>query len=346
MPTFSPLELRQITSNIFVACGTPEDEADVVSRILVEANLVGLDSHGVIRIPQYVDYIRDNWIEPGAPVTVIQETGTTAIVDGGWNFGPVVASRAVEIGIAKAKENGIASVVTRRSNHVGRLGAYPQMIAEQGLIGMAVVNTLGGSRYVPPWGGREPRLSTNPISFAVPTGKEPVVIDMTTSATAEGKVRVKRNRGESVPDGWIVDSEGNPSNDPNDFYGPPSGMILPLGADLGYKGYALGLMVDILGGVLSGAGYVGEDKTRIGNGMWMLVQDVKAFAEPTVFQTQIDDLLRFVRSAKPAPGFNEVMVPGEPEFREKAKREREGIFVEDETWGLISVAAQELGVEF
>ncbi|MCS6861934.1 MAG: Ldh family oxidoreductase, partial [Abditibacteriales bacterium] len=176
------------------------------------------------------------------------------------------------------------------------------------------------------------RLSTNPLSFAIPTDGHPIVVDMTTTVVAEGKVRVKRNRGEPCPEGWITDAQGNPTTDPNAFYGPPRGCILPFGGIVGHKGFALGLVVEVLSGILSGAGYANEAAKRLSNGVWMLGMNISDFVDPATFRAHVNDLVRYLKTAPLAPGFTEILMPGEPEYRQIEKRKQEGIFIDDETW--------------
>jgi uncharacterized oxidoreductase len=344
MPVFTADHLRRVAADVFVKVGVPQDEADIVSDALVEANLMGHDSHGVIRVMQYVKMIQDGLFVPGAPRTILQERAGSAVLDGGWGLGQVVGKWAAEICIEKAKQNAVASVVVRRCNHVGRLGAYPTMMARQGLIGSACVNACGAAQYMPPWGGTAGRISTNPISYAIPTEEHPIVVDMTSTVVAEGKVRVKLNRGEPCPEGWITDANGNPTTDPKDFYGPPRGAILPIGSAVGHKGFALGLVVEILGGILSGAGYPNEEAKRLGNGCYLTAINIADFADPTTFRAQVSDFVRYMKTSPLAPGFTEILMPGEPEYRQIEKRQREGIFIEDETWRQLSELAGSLGV--
>ena len=232
-----------ITTALFRALEAPPDEAACVAENLVASSLMGHDSHGVLRVPEYVDLVREGKIVPGAKITVARRSGATAIVDCGLNFGPVGAKRAMEACMEIARENRAACAVTRRCGHVGRLGAYPQMAAEQGLIALAFCDSPVHGHFVVPWGGREGRLSTNPIAYAVPTGSKPILADFSTSVAPEGKIRWYRNEGKELPLGWILDHEGKPATDPRAFYGPPRGSLLPLGGAAGYKGFALSLLV-------------------------------------------------------------------------------------------------------
>lgn len=345
MPTYSSKQLKQIGQKIFKAAGVSEDEAQIVTDLLVKSNLVGHDSHGIIRIPQYINLIKNEMIQPGVESEIIRETPSTAVVDGKWGFGQVVASRSMEMAIEKAKQTSISVVSTNHSNHVGRLSDYAMMAAEQDMIGMMTVNNHGAGLCAAPYGGYERRLSTNPICFAIPTGNDPIVMDITSSVVAEGKLRVKRNRGQEIPDGWIVDGYGKPSTNPADFYKEPNGALLPLGGALGYKGFGLSMVIDILSGGLSHAGCSRRDAERIGNGLFMQVINVSNFIPIEEFYSETNNLIEFVRSSKLAQGFDEILIPGEPEMRVEKQRSEEGIFVDDETLRQIKEIAQKLGVE-
>ena len=336
--------LLKITKEIFKACGTPEPEAGIVADVLVSSNLMGLDSHGVIRIPQYVRMVQKGDIIPDSPLSILRETPNTAIVDGGWNFGPVSGIRGMQIAIEKAKANSIGCVTVRNCNHAGRLGAYPQLASEENLIGMAVCSSFGGGHYVCPWGGREGRLATNPIAFAVPTEGNPILIDVSTSVVSEGKIRVMRDGGKELPEGWVLDANGKPSTNPKDFYGPPMGVILPLGGKQGYKGYAFSMIVEILGTVLLNEGYEHDEVQARGNGLWLMALDITAFISHEQFKSRINEMVTYLKSSKTAHGFDEVTIPGEIDFRLMARRKEEGVPMEDETWRQIEEVANELGV--
>lgn len=338
MPTVQPDELERISTELLIGAGVPEDEALIVARNLVSANLQGHDSHGVMRLPQYLAAIEKGSITPGAPIEVIAETPAIAMLDGNWGFGQVVGLRATEIAIEKARVSGLAAVAVRRSKHVGGLCDYVALIAEAGMIGLMFVNGHGGGSYMPPWGGADARLCTNPMAAGFPTGGAPIVLDISTTAVAEGKVRTYRIRGEQVPDNWLVDSDGRPTNDPNVLYEKPSGAILPLGGNVGYKGFGLGMMVDLLAGGLSGAGTSGEGSGG-GNAFTIMAIDPGPFVGDDQFRGSADTLIEWVKSSRPAPGFYEILVPGEIERRE-AERRRDGIPVDDETWEKIAEARE------
>jgi uncharacterized oxidoreductase len=344
MQTLQPHLLRQFTQDVFEACGAPANEAAIVADHLIQSNLMGVDSHGAIRITQYVEEIRQKAIVPGARVTITKQTEATAVVDGGWNFGLVAGWHAMEIAMAKARDYHVACVLTQRCGHAGRLGAFTQQAAEKGYLAFAVCNSPRHGHFVLPWGGRKGRLSTNPISFAVPTDTGyPIVSDFSTSAAPEGKIRLYRERGESLPEGWIVDAQGRPSTDPSHFYGPPMGGILPFGGETGYRGYALSLLVEILGATLAGKDILID---RPGNDLAFIVIDVSAFLPKEEFYKLVDRVREYVKSSPPADGFKEVLLPGEPEFRTLEIRRREGIPIEDGVWEKIVDCSQSLGVRW
>jgi uncharacterized oxidoreductase len=346
MPTFTPEHLTDIASGVLASAGVPADEAQVIARSLVASNLLGHDSHGVLRLPQYLGMIRDGTVKPGAPVTVARETSCTAVVDGNYGFGQVVARRAVEIAIEKAATHGTSAVAVRHCSHVGRLGEYTAMAADHGMVGMAMINNHGGGLCMAPWGGISRRLSPNPLSFAIPTYEgDPIVLDMTSSVCAEGKLRVLRNQGRAVPEGWVIDAQGRTTTDPVDFYGPPQGALLPLGGPVGYKGFGLGLVMDILAGALSGAGCSGSSDAMGLQGAFLTVTDVASFTTPEEFRREVSGFIRYLKDSPRLPGAGEILIPGEPEFREQRRRLQEGIPIDAETWRQIGAAAQGVGLD-
>jgi len=347
MPILTADQLKSVSYKIFTAMGVPSEEAKIVSEFLVNANLAGHDSHGVIRVPQYVNLIKSGNILPGAKLEIVRETPSSAVLNGNWGFGQVLAKKAMEIAIEKAKSKSVSTVTMAQSNHIARLGEYPAMAVEKNMIGIIMVNNHGSAQYMPPWGGIARRLSPNPLSIGVPTGRyDPVILDITTAVAAEGKIRVKLNRGEKLPEGWIIDSEGNPSTDPKKLYGPPQGAILPFGgATGGHKGYGLGFIVDVLAGALSGAGCSRANATKFGNAVFITVINVEDFVPIDEFKAEVDGLIDYVKSSPKMPGVDEIYYPGEVEARERKKRLEKGIFVEDETWGQIVKSAQELNID-
>jgi uncharacterized oxidoreductase len=279
-------------------------------------------------------------------MNVVRENINTAVLDGNWGFGQVMARKAMEMAVEKAAANSLASVAMSQSNHIGRLGEYPVIAAKRNMIGMITVNNHGPGQCMSAWGGIGRRLSPNPISIGLPTGTDdPVLLDITTAVVAEGKVRVKRNRGEELPEGCIIDSQGNPSTNPNDFYGTPGGAILPFGGIVGHKGYGIGFILDILAGALSGAGCSRAGATRIGNGVFIFVINIENFLPAEEFKKHVDGLIEYVKSSPKLPGVDEILFPGEIEAKERKKRLENGIFIEDETWNQIVKTAEDLGVD-
>jgi hydroxycarboxylate dehydrogenase B len=335
-------ELTQIASALFEAAGSPPDEALLTAQNLVVTSLMGGDSHGVIRIPEYLDLIERGSITPGAEMTITAQSAATAVVDCGWNLGTVGATFAIREGITLARQHKVACVITRRCHHVGRLGAYPQIAAEEGLIALATCNSPIHGHFVLPWGGREGRLATNPIAYAVPTGGWPVFADFSTCVAPEGKIRWHRNLALPLPLGWILDAAGRPSTDPRDFYGPPRGGILPLGGAHGYKGFALGLLVEILGSAL--AGLSTTDPTLEGNGLCFIVIDPSCFVPLDRFRALMDDLVAYIKSSPPVDGVDEVLLPGDLELRTMRRRSESGIPLDDRTWRAIQEHRARLGV--
>lgn len=344
MPTLQHDQLERIAREILSAAGVPEDEAQLVGEALVRANLAGCDSHGVLRLPNYLRQIDAGAIVPGAQIEIERETPTTVVLSGNWGFGQVIGARATEMVIAKTQANALGAVAGRRSNHVGALADYVEAIAQAGLIGLMFVNGHGGAHNTVPWGGADARLCTNPMAAGFPTDADPIVLDISTAAVAEGKVRTYRISGEQVPDHWIVDSDGRPTNDPEVLYRKPQGNLLPLGGNVGYKGFGLGMMVDLLAGGLSGAGTSGPHPERGGNAFTIMALDPAVFVGEEHFRADAAALVAWVKSSRLAPGFGEITVPGELERRQRERRTREGITLPEETWAEIAEAAERLGV--
>jgi uncharacterized oxidoreductase len=342
MPTLRHEPLETLTRDIFQAITVPSAGAAWMAQLLVRANLRGHDSHGVIRVPQYIDSWRKGEANPTAEPQVVQEGPATALVDGKLGFGQIVARRGMEVAMEKAAGVGISAVGIFNCNHIGRLADYTEMALERDMLAILTVNAGGAGQRMAPWGGRAPRLSTNPLAFACPTGNAaPISFDIATTVAAEGKVRVKRNRKEPLPLGWVLDAEGKPTTDPNALYGNPPGTILPAG---GHKGYCLALMVDVLSGIVARGGYSTEHPGPIHNGVFLVVVDIPRFVPAATFRAQVDDLVRYLKTCPTVPGAERILTPGEPELLTEAERRRSGIFVEDETWGQIGAVARDLGV--
>ncbi|MDP6953969.1 MAG: Ldh family oxidoreductase, partial [Alphaproteobacteria bacterium] len=245
-------KLAALTAAIFRHAGSSDDEADTIARHLVEANLVGHDSHGVIRVPAYVQWVQDGKLVPNQKISVVFENDSMAVLDGNFGFGQSIGEQAVDYGIEKCRKSGLSLVGLRNAGHVGRVGDWAIRAAAQGLVSLHFVNTSGGGILVAPFGGIERRLSANPIAAGIPVaGGEPIIADLSTCVIAEGKIRVARNKGVPVPDNAILDGEGNPTTDPEAFYADPPGAILTIGA---HKGYVLSVLCEVMAGAITGSG--------------------------------------------------------------------------------------------
>lgn len=337
MPTVSQKDLQALTKNILKATKSNDEEADLVAEYLVRANLCGVDSHGVIRVPDYVQWVEEGKVKPNVVPKVVRDKGAVARIDAGFGYGQVAAKAGMELAIKKARDYGTGTVAVFNCNHAGRIADYPLLAAREDMIGITMVKAFGA--IVAPWGGKGGLLATSPLSFAIPAKTSlPIVGDFATSASAEGKIRVKYAREEKVPPGWLLDSEGKPTQDPGDLY--KGGALLTFGQ---WKGYALNLLMEATGGALTGAGIL-ESFTGL-NGVLAQAISIDFFTDVEEFKTRIENLISAIRSATPADGFPEVLVPGDPETREMQKRMADGIPVEDKTWDRLVVVAKSFGIE-
>lgn len=345
MPTFAAEKLTSFAEGLFRAAGVPADEAARVATSLVGANLAGHDSHGLIRVVQYLDALRDGRLKAGAPLTVVRQTAGVLVTDGGWGLGQVQAHRLLERLVPRAQALGLAAGTLRHCGHIGRLGEYAEAAAAQKLAFLATVNNHGFGRGVAPPGGREARLGTNPLCVGIPTAGDPVVLDIGTSVVAEGKVRVLFNKGQRVPEGWLLDPEGRPTTDPGVLYREPRGSLLPLGGASAYKGFGIGLVLDMLAGGLSGAPCSTPGAPNLSaNAVFFLLLDVDQFAGAEHFLRETTGLTENVRNCPRVEGAGEITLPGDPERRERARRQRDGIALDDGTWQQLTQRAEALGV--
>jgi len=345
VPTLSAEALTAFARSLFEAAGVPADEADVVARSLVDANLCGHDSHGLIRIPQYLKAVRDGLLRPGAPFTVVRETPAVLTADGNWGLGQVQAHRLLRRLVPKVQQAGLAAGTLRQCGHIGRLGEYAEAAAAERLAFVATVNNHGFGRAVAPPGGVEGRIGTNPLCLGAPTAGDPVILDIGTSVCAEGKVRVAFNKGQRLSEGWILDNRGRPTTDPADFYAEPRGTILPLGGQQAYKEFGLGLLLDMFAaGLSAGPCSRPELPLRVANAVLFVVLDVEQFAGAEHFLRETTDLAAAVRNCPRAEGVAEITLPGDPERRERARRRAAGIPLDDGTWGQLTAVAQGLHV--
>src|SRR5271155_3156752 len=294
MPKMAAERLEEIGRALFEAAGAPPAEAELVMRHIVAANLVGHDSHGVIQIPTYIDRIKVGHIVPGAPWVIVKESANHTVVDGHWAFGYVANDKAMRLTIEKAEKGNVAAATVFRQGHIGRLSSYSQMAAKAGMIGLVTADSGRSPKAVAPFGGREARLGTNPISIAMPSDLEgPLYLDMATSAAAAGKIALSVARGTPVPPGWIIDRDGRPTTDPSQLR--QGGALLPVGGSEGYKGYGLSVMVEILCGLLTGLGFGVEPTGRHNDGCFMAVFKVDAFRPLAQFKKDIADFVRYLK---------------------------------------------------
>ncbi len=344
MPKIAANRLERIAGRLLQAAGASSDEAQTIARHLIAANLAGHDSHGVIHVPGYVASVQKGHLQPGAPIEIIEESPTTTVVDGNWGFGFTVSERAMEITIEKARAQNVAAATVVRQGHVGRLTDYPLMAAEAGMLGLMTADSGRGPKSVAPFGGREPRLGTNPLCIAVPSNLDgPFYIDIATSAVAGGKLGVAIAREQSIPTGWVIDSEGRASTDP--AAARNGGAMLPLGGTEGHKGYGLSAMVEIFSGLLTGLGFGIEPTGRHNDGCFMAVFRVDAFRPLAEFKQEVTEFARYLTATPPAEGFERVYYPGELEHQRTQRGSADGIFIEEATWQRLAELAGELGVE-
>jgi uncharacterized oxidoreductase len=342
--------LREFCAEIFACMGCRSEEADRVSASLVDANLTGHDSHGVIRVPRYVDWVRTGDLIPNQSIERLVDTPVIGVFDGHFGFGQTMAPMAVDIGVEKAKATGLSAISLRNSGHVGRVGEWAERAAAAGLISIHFVNAAG-SILVAPFGGLDRRLSTAPFCAGVPReGAPPIVLDFATSLVAEGKVNVASHGGKPLPRDALIGPDGALSGDPTLIYGPltsegprdhsrGAGAIRAFGE---HKGSGLALICELLGGSLTGNGATEPDR-KFANGMFSLYLDPKRVDPSHVFDADMTRYLDWFLETKAIPG-ESIMTPGEPERASRAKRVKSGVPLPDEAWALIVGAARSVGV--
>ena len=347
MPTLTEESIYRIGFHLLRAAGAPDGHADTVARHLADANLARHDSHGFIRIIQYLRDIEDGRLNPTGQPRVVRENRSIVQLDGSSTFGQVVATVATQLAIEKARENGISMVTMCNLGHTGRVGTYPETAAKEGMAAIMCTGFVGGKvgNNVAPFGGRERRLGTNPISMSFPYSDDgPILLDFATSMAAEGKLRIYRARGESLPDEWVLTKEGIPSRDPNDYY--EGGALLPLGGlSGGHKGYALSFMVALFGSVLGELGCAdGQEDTR-GGGSSIIVMDIGGLAPVADIRAQVEEVVSYVKDTPAMQGSSGVLYPGEIEARSRRERLANGVTIEQATWDQVAELIKEHGLE-
>jgi uncharacterized oxidoreductase len=345
--------LQDLVRDIFVAAGCSEKEGRQLGKSLVGANLAGHDSHGVVRVPRYVEWKEEGAFIADRTIVVVKETPVLAVVDGQYGFGQTVAPQAVDLGIKKAKAMGLSAIALRNSGHVGRVGEWAEMAAEAGLVSIHYCNAPQ-SLLVAPYGGVDRRLSTAPYSVGIPRSgnQPPLILDFATSVVAEGKVLVASQGGKALPGHSLIAPDGTISGDPHVLYGhyepvgprdykQGTGAIRAFGD---HKGSGLAFMVEVLGGALTGTGAADENRPRWANGMLSFYIDPKVVDPEDYFPGEVDRYVSYFTSSRPAKSGEPVLAPGEPEIATRKKRLAEGVPLPADTWTAIARTGLKVGL--
>jgi L-2-hydroxycarboxylate dehydrogenase (NAD+) len=340
--------LKSFIQEAMMKLGLPEADAATVAALMAEADLQGSDGHGVSRLPQYARRIKAGGFNVRPNIHVVREQVSTALLNGDNGMGHLVMKRAAEMAIEKARTTGIAWVSSQFSNHAGPASLYASMPLAHDMIGLYFA--VGNANHLPPWGGLDMLLSTNPIAAAIPAGDEqPIILDMATTVAAYGKVKTKALRGETMPEGWMIDRQGKPLTDPKRA---DEGMLLPLGGmEAGYKGYGLAMIIGLLAGTLGGAAmgkdvidFNHDDSSVTNTGQAVAAINIAAFGDVAVFKASVDTLVRDFRNSNRMPGVDRILVPGERSHETRVKRARDGIPVGSALMRGLDQVAAELGI--
>ena len=339
-----PGQLRRFIAAAMEKLGLPAQDAETVAELMTEAEVQGSDGHGAIRLAPYARRIRAGGINLHPDIRIVKEKAAMALVDGDNGMGHLVMKRAAQVAIEKARTCGIAWVGARLSNHAGPASLYARMPLAHDMIGMYYA--VGNANHLPPWGGLDMLLSTNPIAVAVPAGEEtPIVLDMATTVAAYGKVKAKAQRGEQMPVGWMIDRQGQPLTDPKRS---EEGFLMPIG---GYKGYGLALIVGILAGTLNGAAMGSEtidfNKDHVGvtnTGQAIVAIDPDAFGDLDQFKARVDKLIREMRASERTPGVERIWLPGEQSHAKRIANERDGLLLSPALLAQLNSVANDLGI--
>lgn len=340
--TLSVAQWVELGRRIFGSWGAPDDRATYVARTLVDSDLAGFASHGVLRIPQYHEFVTAGWLKPGNAAAVVRDSQAVAVVDGNWGFGQPAAQLATEVAMQKARVSGIGAVGIRHAGHIGRLGEYAETAARADMIALVMASGGDTGGLLAPFGGSERVFSTNPIGAGVPARRHtPFIMDYATSVVAAGRIQLLPDQNARIPEGWVVDAAGNPATVARQLM--EGGAVLPFG---GHKGYALALLIELLCGGLTEAG-CSERPDRVvelglgGNAGFVIVIDPAHFVDVEWFLGCVDGFFDRLKKVKPAAGFDRVRVPGEPEAEHRAKHLDAGVRVEAATWEKIAAVAAE-----
>ena len=348
MPTahvFQAAPLRRAIEAIVAAGGSEPREAQLVAENLVTANLTGHDSHGIGMIPRYIESLQEGGLQPNRHPVVKFDGGALVALDGQAGYGQVIGLEATDIAIERAKLHGVCVMALANSHHLCRIGQWAEQAVAQGLVSISFVNVISRS-IVAPFGGSDARFGTNPCTIGVPLAGQPAfILDMATSGVAQGKVRVAHNKGEKLPPGLLLDDKGNPTLDARFGVIEPFGALTTFGL---HKGYGLAVVCELLGGALSGGGTwhtTDRSKKRVLNGMLSILIDPKKLGTAQVFEPEARAFIDWVKRSPPAPGADRVRIAGDPERETRAKREKEGIAVDANTWREIHAAGAKLGLD-
>lgn len=346
--------LTALVSDIFVASGCDAAEAGRIATHLVGANLAGHDSHGVVRVPRYVEWLEAGYVLKGQDAEVVTDGGSFAVLDGKFGFGQTVAPQAVALGITRAQEHGVCITALRNAGHIGRIGHYAEQAIAAGLISIHFVN-VAGSVLVAPFGGVERRFSTNPVAIGVPLPGRPLVLDFATALVAEGKVLVASSGGKKLPEGALIEPDGRLSTDPHTLYGAydavgprnPANGQGAIRAFGDHKGSGLAFMCEMLAGCLTAGGTSGPitERSRIANGMLSVFLSPKHFGTQAEFEAMGLHYAEWISATRPADPAEPVLLPGEPENNRRADRSKNGVPLPPETWSNILATATRLGVK-
>ena len=340
--TFRKPHLTRAIEAIVAAGGSDAREAKLVAENLVMANLLGHDSHGVGMVPRYVSALLEGGLSANRHPRIQLDTGPLLALDGCQGYGQVIGLEAMELAIERARRHGSCVMTLANSHHLGRIGHWAEMAVAQGLVSIHFVNVISHAR-VAAYGGADARFGTNPLCVGIPLpGEAPFLLDMATSAVAQGKMRVAHNKREKVAPGQLIDDHGKPTDDPRYAVVPPLGAILPFG---GHKGYGIALACELLGGALTGGGtwhYGESSRQRVLNGMLAIVIDPAKLGTAAQFEAEARQFLDWLRRSPVAPGFDRLRIAGEPERECRARREKDGIPVDATTWEEIQAAGAKL----
>jgi uncharacterized oxidoreductase len=343
VPKVDHRDLQRFCERLLIAGGITPGDAELVAALLVKAELRGYAGHGVSRVNQYLAFVQNKTYDLSAKPEIIREGKVTAVIDAKHYIGQVAARMAIELAIKKAKEHGAGIICLRRAGHTGRLADYMELAAAEGLVGMGAVSV--GSATTTLYGGMKPVTGTNPIAFGIPArGGKQIILDFATASMSMGEIQKRVARKQPIPDGTLLDGRGSPTNDFKTFRGPPRGVFLPFG---GYKGSGVALVTEILGGLLTGNG-LGKQWWNNGghgvNGVFLQAFAVEEFQDLESFYDRVDELIAVIKSTPCAPGFDEILLPGESGRRREAEQESAGVAVDDSAWTDLVELAAELGV--